>query len=151
MKCREVRKRLTDYASGDLKPATYTVVRKHLELCAECSALLEELNSTMELIDKRKRLEPNPFLYTRIKEKLSDSGKDEVRLRVPVYKRILQPIMLSLIMAGALFTGIKIGNTMVKKQEQALNSIEETKYYLNDMEHESLEMFLMSDMENNNQ
>ena len=151
MKCREVRKRLTDYASVDLKPTTYTVVRKHLELCAECSALLEELNSTMELIDKRKRLEPNPFLYTRIKEKLSDSGKDEVRLRVPVYKRILQPIMLSLIMAGALFTGIKIGNTMVKKQEQALNSIEETKYYLNDMEHESLEMFLMSDMENNNQ
>lgn len=150
MKCKEVRKRLADYASGDLKPELYGIVGKHLETCQECSALIEQLNSTMELIDKRKKLEPNPFLYTRIKEKLSDSAENEVLIQVPVFKRILQPIVLSLLMTGALFTGIKIGNIVVSEREQALNYIEKTEYYLNDLEHESLEVYLMSDMENMN-
>lgn len=150
MKCKEVRKRLADYASGDLKPEPYRMVDEHLELCPECSALLIELNSTMELLDKRKRLEPNPFLYTRLKERLSDSGENEARIRVPVFSRVLQPLILSLLLAGALFTGIKLGNTVVREQEHAFTYTEETEYYLNDMEHESLEVYLLSDLENNN-
>ncbi len=150
MKCKEVRKRLADYVSGDLKPSAYKVVRKHLELCAECSALLEELDSTMGLIDKRNRLEPNPFLYTRLKEKISDSGENEVRIKIPVFRRVLQPMILSLVLAGALFAGIKLGNTIVNEEEQATTYAEETEYYLNDMEHESLEVYLLSDLEYHN-
>jgi predicted anti-sigma-YlaC factor YlaD len=150
MKCKEVRKRLGDYASGDLKPEVYEMVSEHLKLCIKCSALLEELNSTMRLINKRERLEPNPFLYTRIKEKLHDSQENEIRVKIPVFRRVLQPVMLSLLLAGAIFTGIKLGDTIVSEQEQTNTYAEETEYYLNDMEHESLEVYLLSDLEYNN-
>ncbi|MFW5645227.1 MAG: zf-HC2 domain-containing protein, partial [Bacteroidota bacterium] len=151
MKCKEVRKRLVDYASGDLKPEAHNIIREHLKLCGECSFLLEEMNSIMELTNEHKRLEPHPFLYTRIREKLAHQGVQESPIILPAFKGILQPLLIILVMAGALFTGVKIGNTVSKESEQPMSYFQETEYYLNDMQQESLEIFLMSDVNNGKQ
>jgi hypothetical protein len=143
MKCRKVRNRLADYSTGDLSPELEKEIRAHLPGCPDCSGLLSELEVTLGLLDRRVRLEPNPFLYTRIRER-TEGEKAETTLAAPFFRRVLQPVMISILIGGALFSGIKIGNSL-SDDPQNLYYGEETEYYLNDMQHESVEVLLLQD------
>ncbi len=145
MNCEEIRKNMPQYTSGDLNSEVYTRIKSHLEVCPDCSLLLHEMESTMELIKRKKKQEPNPFLYTRIKEKLSEQELHNAPARIPAYKKALQPIMISLLLTGALFSGIRIGNTVLRTQENTVTYSQDTEYFVNDMAQEPLEVFLLSD------
>ncbi|MFC5865235.1 hypothetical protein ACFPT7_23220 [Acidicapsa dinghuensis] len=49
-----------------------TVMRAHLAECAECRQELDELRSTMALLDDWKAPEPNPYFLTRLNARLDE-------------------------------------------------------------------------------
>lgn len=146
MKCKIVHKKLIFYSTGELNNSEKEGISTHLKNCENCHNLYNELESTLNLVEKKKTLEPNPFLYTRIKQKL-DNLENEKSQTVfnPVYKKVLQPVFLSFILAIGLFSGVKLGNTFVMDQEEKLSVSRTTEFYFNDFEQEKLETFLLNE------
>jgi len=64
MKCKEICERMPDLAAGF--DAATPEISDHLKACAECSAKLTELRSTMALLDEWQAPEPSPYFDMRV-------------------------------------------------------------------------------------
>ncbi|NPA67530.1 MAG: hypothetical protein GXO50_02865, partial [Chlorobi bacterium] len=103
----------------------------------------ENLKNTYELSDKIPRLEPNPFLYTRIKSKLEEYEKQKNKYRT--YPGILQPVFISLMLIIAVLSGIKLGSLDKINSDKSLYVSHTTEYYFNDLAQENAEVLLLND------
>lgn len=147
MNCSVVRKKLIFYAEGKLEGREREEVGLHLADCKQCIYLYEELQSTLEIAEKRIPLEPNPFLYTRIKEKLDDTVQiDEKKVHKPVYQKVFLQITMSAILFLGIYAGNKLGNFYEASQQQTLSTVS-TEYYINDIQQEQLEVLLLNNSE----
>jgi hypothetical protein len=83
MNCNDMNAKLADLLFGaeDQGPeqvtaegnaATGDAVERHLAGCANCSRQLEELRSTLSLLDSWEAPEPNPYFLTRLNARLDD-------------------------------------------------------------------------------
>ncbi len=98
-------------------------VKAHVAGCEDCRRQLEELRSTMDLLETWKAPEPNPFFMTRFQARLSDERKaapadwaarlvDRVRARIlygpQLHARPLAAMALTLllILGGGAYLGI---------------------------------------------
>jgi predicted anti-sigma-YlaC factor YlaD len=146
MKCKIAHKKLIFYSAGKLNDAENEEIKTHLQTCDNCHNLYIELKSTLILVEKKKTLEPNPFLYTRINEKLAnlESEKDQAVI-TPVYKKVLQPIFFTFLLAIGLFSGVKLGNTVIIDYQNKLSVPHITAFYFNDFQQEKLEVFLLNE------
>ncbi len=146
MNCDQINKMFIPYSEGELSSRESEEVSTHLQSCKSCSAIYSELQSTYDLIDRRKELEPNAFLYTRIKQQLENEElRERGVVKVSILKKILQPVMVTMVLTFAVFSGIKLGNTYKQKTENRVIVERTTEYYLNDMQQESLEMAILND------
>ncbi|MGA8728211.1 MAG: hypothetical protein WB608_05620 [Terracidiphilus sp.] len=69
-RCTEMDGKLADVLlAPDLVPAKVTA---HVEACASCRAELEELRSTIDLLDTWKTPEPSPYFMTRFGARLAE-------------------------------------------------------------------------------
>ncbi len=146
MKCKLVQNKLIFYSNGDLSSSENKEIKTHLQNCENCYALYTELETTLILIENKKTIEPNPFLYSRIKQKLDNlESKKEQATFNPVYKKILQPVILSFLLVIGLYSGVRLGNTFSIKQQDILSVSQTTEFYLNDLQQEKLEVLLLND------
>lgn len=146
MKCDVIHAKLALFSAGVLERAESEAVREHLRNCKNCSDALLELDTTVKLMDKRKRLEPNPFLYTRIKEKLAArEGRESQSGSYPVYKKVLQQVFYSLLLVGGVLSGIKLGSAFEERQADTTHAAKTTEYYFNDLQQENLEVVLLNE------
>lgn len=146
MKCKTVHKKLIFYINKEINNTENEEIKTHLQNCENCFDLYTELEATLNLIKKKKTLEPNPFLYTRIKQKLKDIESEKKRVIFnPVYKKVLQPVLLSFFLAASLFSGIKLGNIYEIKQQEQLSVSQTTEFYFNDLEQERSEVLLLNE------
>ncbi len=144
MKCRTVNKNLVQYYNKELSVAKDEAIRNHIKNCTSCYRLYRELEATYNLIEKKEVLKPNPFLYTRINQKLENikNGKNQPYF-IPVYKKVLQPILLSFFILIGIVGGIKLGNISAAQPEKQLLVSQTTEFYLNDLKQEKIEAFLL--------
>jgi hypothetical protein len=73
MNCKQAGEYLLDIASGS-PPASG--VEEHLSACSACSAQLNELRSTMALLDEWKAPEPSPYFDTRLRARLREEAEE---------------------------------------------------------------------------
>ena len=140
MKCKAIHKKLIFFLENDLPENEREDIRLHLAECHECAAFAEDMRKTLNVIDRERKPEVNPFFYTRVKARLENQAvKDAV---TPLWARILQPAVFTLLLLAGIYTGIKIG--------QPANSVKESYYaeqemfpYLYEMAAEPIETFLM--------
>lgn len=95
----------------------------------------QKVNDAYNSFEQRNGLEPNPFLYTRIEQRIEEIENPSYEKK-HISVQVLQPILMSLLIAVALFGGIKIGN-LSSSSEQVYEEYT-TEYLLNDMEQEYL-------------
>jgi len=146
MNCKTVSEKFISYSNGELSSLENEIVKTHLENCGSCYALFVELETTLNLIEKRKSLDPNPFLYTRIKQNLDAIERRADRpMFVPVYKKILQKVLLSFLLVAGVFFGIKLGNICMSNQVVIFSKSQTTEFYFNDFQQEKLEVLLLSE------
>ena len=146
MKCKTVHKKLIFYINDELKGSENKEINNHLKNCKNCISLFTELETTLALIEKRKPVKTNPYLYTRIKQRLEDIENEKKQsVFKSVFKKVLQPVLLSFLLAMGLFSGIKLGNTYEIKQQEQLQESQTTEFYFNDFEQENIEILLLNE------
>lgn len=132
---------------GSLSPEQEARFNAHLEQCSSCSSLAREFHLLGETIIKEKRLEPNPFLKTRILQHIDNHNLDAHSERGYHLPRILQPAIITISLVAALLTGYLLGrqatpgnpqSAMIREQIEVLRSdlfttdfIDENKSLLN--------------------
>ncbi len=144
MNCKKTQKNLIFYINNELEKELSEKIKKHTDNCKTCSKAYEELKATLSLTEKTERLKPNPFLYTRIKQKLEEQNNKK---KIPGFSinKILQPLIMSLLLILGISGGIKIGNMYETKQQKQNIISQTTEYYLNDFEQEKIELILLNE------
>lgn len=61
----------------------------------------KEIEKTLSQFEKIETLEPNPFLYTRIQQRINEQGKSKIS-----FSTILKPAFFSVLFAFNIFTTI---------------------------------------------
>ena len=109
MKCKKLHKKLIFFLEGDLPEREANEVAVHLDECDRCAAFAVELKKTLNIIDQERSPEVNPFFYTRLKASMEEQEEAKrVRVGSPVWEKVLQPALFSLIMLAGIYSGIKI-------------------------------------------
>ena len=146
MKCSDIHKKLIPYLNGELSKREAESVDAHLNSCESCYGLYSDMQKTFGLADRRKELEPDPFLYTRIAQRLEDAeiagSKQENR---SIAKRVLQPVLVAVMLFVAVFSGVKLGNAFEVKPGHKVVVEKTTAYYLDDLQQERLEMTILKE------
>lgn len=104
----------------------------------------KDFESIYDSLGKREPLEANPFLFTRLEQKIEEMERSKSSNFLSSSKKILQPAFLSLLLAITLFAGVKIGS-MDHLEKTETTEEHTTEYFLNDMNQELLEITLLKE------
>ncbi|MBI9038110.1 MAG: zf-HC2 domain-containing protein [Bacteroidales bacterium] len=151
MKCSEVQKKIIFYIEKELKKTSSSEIESHLNQCMKCNFIFNEMNKTYSILNDVKQLNPNPFFYTRLNEKIKEiENKENKIIFRPSFVRIFQPIAVSFILIISLVLGIVIGNEFNENSNTFENTIAfdsqvySDNFYLNEIEGEYFENFLIN-------
>lgn len=120
MQCNQLHKSLNSYLNKSLGQDATHDFSLHLKECASCAQMVQEIEQTMSLLDKPKRLEVDPFMHTRIIAQL-DSQNESKSVR---FAQIFQPIVLGAMIMVGVYLGIGLGS-----QFYAEDSLNKSKAY----------------------
>lgn len=144
MNCNTLHTRIIFFTEGSLPQNEMEEIRSHLEKCPDCAAFAEEMKKTLIILQNDKLQKVNPFFYTRVKARLENQAAEKVAVQQsPVFVRILQSAFFSLLLVAGIYTGIKIGQPEKIHTNSSVYTEDEMIPYLNEMETETIENFLM--------
>lgn len=144
MNCKTLHKDLIFFLEGDLPAKKMEQIETHLHECSSCAAFAEEMKKTLGTIEVEKSVDVNPFFYTRVKAKLENSKSETMSVfSRSVLVKVLQPALFSLLLIFGIYGGIKIGQPSQAEIFSSTQFDKETIPYLNEMETETIETFLM--------
>jgi hypothetical protein len=109
MNCASFKNSLFALSENDYSLFSADEFEAHSKECAECSILLEEFSKTMAIIEQDKLNEPDPFVATRLIQKLENYQKAEIWWVFPVSKPVLQPLFLGIGIVVAILLGVVMG------------------------------------------
>ncbi len=112
--CNLVHGNLFAYTEGDLPDATRELFDTHIAECAECAGVLLQFKSAMNLIDDQKKVGIKPFAETRILQGIETKLEKRNSINIPIYRRVLQPALISFGLVISVSVGILIGYEGVK-------------------------------------
>ena len=116
-----------DYSEGSLDNKAALNVKQHLDSCPECSAYYRFFMQSLEQLKKEAETTYDPYMYTRIMEKLRQNIGNE---KYPIKIKVLQPVMLMLVIVFMVLIGIGIGRNYSFQNAMANDYMNEL-YYLN--------------------
>jgi len=144
MKCKTIHKKLIFFLDGDLPAKEMEQMKLHLSECSDCFTFAEEMKKTLAILESEKSPETTPFFYTRLKVKLENKAIKQNRISLnPVWAGILQPALFSILLIAGIYSGIKIGQTSTLNTKYTSYTEQEIIPYLDEMETETIETFLM--------
>jgi anti-sigma factor RsiW len=144
MKCKTLHKKLIFFLEGDLPENEANEMKAHLAECESCAAFAEDMQKTLGIIQVEKSPEVNPFFYTRLKARMEKKDTREKQpVGFPVWEKVLQPAFFSLLLLAGVYTGIKIGQPANSETNQSIFAETELVPFLNEMDTEPIETFLM--------
>jgi len=144
MNCKEVNKNLIFYIDGELKPEKETEIQEHLMNCKDCNILFLNLKESMAIITQEKEAKPNPFLFTRIQEEISNLEEPrKAYILRPNFIKVLQAVTLSLLLVVGVIFGISMGNSIQYQTPEQSMVYQSDEFYLNDLQQETIEAFLL--------
>lgn len=144
MNCNTLHTKIIFFLEGELPAWEMEEVKIHLENCPGCAAFADEMEKTLSVLQNDKLQNVNPFFYTRVKVRLENQAEENIAVRrSPVLVRIMQPAIFSILLLGGIYAGIKIGQPSKINSGNPVYTENEMIPYLNEMEAETIENFLM--------
>ncbi len=144
MNCKTLHKELIFFLEGDLPLEKREQLEAHLNECPDCAAFAADIKKTLQVTENEKSTEVNPFFYTRVKAKLENNETQHIAAFENVFlRKVLQPVLFSILLIIGVYSGIKIGQPAPVNVFSSTQFDQETVPYLNEMETESIETFLM--------
>ena len=140
MNCQLCQKELDAYREGTLPEGIRIQVENHLGDCKECAESYHLLNLSDHVIGEEKKMRSNPFLVTRIMAGIEELEQNrEIHMHIPVYQKVLKPLLMSVSIAAAIFIGVMFGNIYLP--DHPTNNLPVELSYMNDAALESVELF----------
>ncbi len=139
MNCKTIHNKLIFFVEKSLSNEEMVNIQNHLNKCNNCFFFSEELKTTLEIIKTEKAATINPFFYTQIKARL----ENETIQHNHFYRRLLQPVLLSILLLLGIYSGIRIGQQPNILKHTANITEQEVIPFLNELDNEPLENFLI--------
>jgi len=118
--CSFIQSNLFSYQEKRLSVAANKEFVDHLNSCDECSLIVSDFQSVISVIERKKSEKPNPFIQTRILNRLESQMERENEKPIPVFQRILRPITVSFMLLVAML----IGFSLVKQRHEGFANID---------------------------
>lgn len=134
MNCNLCKQELEAYHEGRLPEGIRIQVENHLRNCSACNNIYKMELLANRIISDEKETQSNLFLATRVMTEIEALEK----LPVPVYKKVLKPLLISVSLAAAIFIGILAGN--IYKPVSYSEKIPVELSYVNDAAIESVDL-----------
>ncbi|MBT3385227.1 MAG: zf-HC2 domain-containing protein [Prolixibacteraceae bacterium] len=144
MKCKTLHKDLIFFLEKELPEKEMELVKTHLAECSNCALFAEEMKKTLGILEAERSPAVNPFFYTRLKAKI-ENREPEIKqvFWKPELVRVLQPVLFSVLLILGIYTGIKIGQPTPAQMISVNAADQEIISFLNEMDSEPIEGFLM--------
>ncbi len=118
--CRKCQDAFAELAYGELKADEKKQVEEHLQACPSCASAFAQFTSTISVMDKRERTEPDPVFWTGYWDRLADRlDSESIPVKESAWKKWFptwQPLpQWAMISAGAValvLIGVFIGKMM---------------------------------------
>ena len=140
MKCNKLNIDLFSYAEGTLPGEQTAAVEEHLAGCIACRELAEEIKGVLAVVEAEKRVEENPFFFTRVEARMLRPVKQPELSLV----RLLPTMVAVLFFVGGVFAGINIGSLYGAGGESSERLVYETKQYIDDFGQEPIESYIIN-------
>jgi len=147
MDCKHINHKLIFFLEKSLPVPEMQQIKAHLDECEACRQLAEKLESTLQVIEDEKKVTINPFLYSKVMQKIEN--RKEQKYFIPAFSLInqIKPVYYSIIMVIGILLGIGLGNLAVNQSEKSLANIQMEEIYFNDFQQETIENILLNDNE----
>jgi|GEM_PF-1774467 len=148
MNCKTIEKYLILFIEGELPQGLAGEIKNHLASCRHCAALHEKLRSALEALGRERISQTDPWFCDRLLLRMENDR--EVRTPPGYYRRILQPVAASLVLGAAILFGIFMGKWYtsppdgVRETQTTLAEQYSLDIYLNEMDFENIETFLLT-------
>jgi predicted anti-sigma-YlaC factor YlaD len=137
MNCALCQNELEAYLEGRLPDGIRVQVESHLAKCDLCAEAFQLIQIAEKVMNEEKGEQSNPFLVTRI---MAEIEALEQTRRIPVYQKVLKPVLISVSIAAAILVGVVSGN--IYKPTHTANTVPVEMSYMNDAALESVDMFV---------
>jgi hypothetical protein len=111
MDCSFINKNLFAIVENTLSPDESLQADLHIRSCPECSRIVTEFRETIGLIDNGRSMEINPFISTRILERLDSAYSSRTGKKEKILSHLLQPAVMTFSLFLALLIGFSLGKT----------------------------------------
>ncbi len=146
MKCKIPDRDLIIYAEGSLSAEGKDYLESHLAECSECRDFLSFLEESMEVVQNDKKINPNPFLFTRILSGIEVAEKGQPRYS----KKLIPAFAFSFLFVAGILGGVFMGRLYSGNSDYS-NDLQEEVSYFNDIRQESIETFFLSTDDDENE
>jgi hypothetical protein len=106
--CSFIRNNLFSYQEKQLPYGEYKEFVDHLHACEECTRIVSDFQSVTSFIDEKISAEPNPFIGTRILQRIESQLERERVTSNSGFLKILRPIFVSFLLLIAIIIGFSI-------------------------------------------
>jgi predicted anti-sigma-YlaC factor YlaD len=103
MRCSKIQRKLSRFIDNEMTDPQKKEIENHLNLCENCQRIYQTLLQSWELLNVLPNPEPVPFLYTRIRARLSEQAGANPR-------QWLERFLVPLSATAAVILGIVIGS-----------------------------------------
>jgi|GEM_PF-1306546 len=135
MRCRDVRKKLSEFLDGELDERTRDEVQRHLAICGECSREYDEMIEAVSLVRNLPKLDPPEDMWSALKMELERVGRSKVTwgerlkgLMTPPLAR--HPVLASLILLIVAGTFVMMGWWMLTRSASDIPEIQLLSLYV---------------------
>lgn len=140
MNCQSCLKELEARFNGQLDEGIRTEVEEHVETCLSCAESYNHLRIAGQVISEEKNQPFNPWLSTRVIAKIRENeSSGNPAARVPVFGRLIRPLLATVTLAAAVVAGVMIGS--LYKADYSSNELPVELGYMNDAGMESVYLF----------
>ena len=112
MNCKKIKKNLVSFLENELPEEQRVEMENHLRICPDCSRLLEEFSQLWEPLEHRERIQPPPYLWTRLKQRIIEyeEGREPVLGWLEGMIHWARPAVAVAVLLICIFTGYSLGN-----------------------------------------
>jgi predicted anti-sigma-YlaC factor YlaD len=111
MDCSFIKKNLFAILENTLSPVDQVETDLHIKSCPECSLVITEFQETMGIINHDKSKDINPFMSTRIIQRIESVRATQGTRQQKVFLHILQPAVFTFSLFLAILIGFSVGKT----------------------------------------
>jgi predicted anti-sigma-YlaC factor YlaD len=112
MNCKNVRNNFISLLENELTEEIRVEMENHFKACSDCSHLLEDFSQLWGALEHRERIQPSPFFWTRLSQKLLEyeEGKKPVLGWLEGLVHRVRPAIAVGALVICIFLGYSLGN-----------------------------------------